>query len=67
MKNENDFSCLFGQNIIFNDNYQTTRNNIVANKTTEIVLIFHKNKTKLVFLWPNMGQKKLESVKRRKN
>ena len=32
-------------------------NNIVAKKTTEIVLLFHKNTTKLLFLWPNMGQK----------
>ena len=33
--------------------------------TTELVLLFHKNitKTKLVFLWPNMDQRKLQSVK----
>ena len=30
---------------------------ILAKKTTELVLLFHKNITKLVFLWPNMGQK----------
>ena len=33
------------------------RNNIVAKKTTELVLLFHKKTTKLVFLWPNMSQK----------
>ena len=36
---------------------QTIRNNIVAKKTTELVLFFHKNITKLISLWPNMGQK----------
>ena len=38
---------------------------ILAKKTTEIVLLFHKNTTKLVFLWPNMGQKciKMLSIK----
>ena len=30
--------------------YQAIRNNIVAKKTTELVLLFHKNITKLVFL-----------------
>ena len=33
------------------------RNNIVAKKTTELVLLFHKKATKLVFLRPNMSQK----------
>ena len=28
----------------------------MAKKTTEFVLLFHKNITKLVFLWPNMCQ-----------
>ena len=56
-KNENEFSCLFGHNIIFNDLYKAIRNNIVAKKTNELVLFFHKNKTKLVFLWSNMSQK----------
>ena len=32
-------------------------NNIVAKKTTELVLLFHKRTTKLVFLWPNMCKK----------
>ena len=36
----------------------------MAKKTTELVLLFHKKTSKLVFLWPNMGQKH-ESVKRR--
>ena len=29
----------------------------MAKKTTKLILFFHKNKTKLVFLWPNMSQK----------
>ena len=37
-------------------------NNIGKKKTTELVLLFHKNITKLVFLWPNPGPKKLQSV-----
>ena len=49
MKRENEFSCLFGL-------YQAIRNNIVAKKTTELVLSFLKKATKLVFFWPNMGQ-----------
>ena len=39
--------------------YQAIRNNILAKMTTELVLIFHRNITKLVFLWPKM----LQSVK----
>ena len=42
--------------IISNGLYQAIRNKIVAKKTTELVLIFHKKTTKIVFLWPNMGQ-----------
>ena len=38
------------------------RNNIVANKKTNLFLLFHKNIKKLIFLWPNMNQKKLQSV-----
>ena len=57
MKKKNEFRCLFVHNIIFNGLCQTIRNNIVAKKTTELVLLFHKNITKLVFIWPNMGQK----------
>ena len=30
---------------------------VLAKKTTDLVLLFHKNITKLVFLWPNMSQK----------
>ena len=30
---------------------------MLAKKTTELVRLFHKNITKLVFLWPNMSQK----------
>ena len=58
MKKENEFSCLFGHNIISNG-----LEIILAKKTTELVLLFHINETKLVFLWPNMGQKEHESVK----
>ena len=36
------------------------KNNIVAKKTTELVLLFHKKTTKLVFFWPNMGQKNIK-------
>ena len=32
------------------------RNNIMAKKTTELVLLFHEKTTNLVFLWPNMGK-----------
>ena len=53
MKKENEFRGLFGSNGLI----QAIRNNIVTKKTTELVLLFHKNITKLVFHWPNMGQK----------
>ena len=56
MKNENEFCCLYGYNIISNGLYHAIRNNIVAKKTTELVLLFHKKTTKLVFFWPNMSQ-----------
>ena len=36
------------------------RNNIVAKKTTELFLRFHKKTTKLVLIWPNIGQLCLE-------
>ena len=32
------------------------RNNVVAKEATELVVIFHKKTTKLVYLWPNIGQ-----------
>ena len=57
MKKENKFSCLFGHCIISNGLYQAIRNNIVPKKTTELVLLFHTNMTRLVFHWPNMSQK----------
>ena len=47
-------------NIISNGLIQAMRNNIVAIKTTELFLLFHKNITKLVFLCPNMGQKSIK-------
>ena len=40
--------------------YKAIRNNIVAKKTTELVLHFYKKTTKLVFIWPNMGQKSIK-------
>ena len=39
MKKENEFSCLFGHNITCNGLYQAIRINIVAKKTTELVLL----------------------------
>ena len=42
------------------------RNNIEAKKTNELVLLFHKNISKLVFLWPNMGQKRFKVLNKRK-
>ena len=33
------------------------RNNIVPKKTTELVILFHKMTTKLVFLWTNYTSK----------
>ena len=35
---------------------------ILAKKTTELVLLFHENINNLDFLWPNIGQKKLQTV-----
>ena len=66
MKKENEFSCIFGHNIISNGLYQAIRNNIDY-KTTELVLLFHKNITKLVFLWSNMSQKSFKVLKFRMN
>ena len=63
MKKKNEFSCLFGPNVISNRIYQAIRNNIVAKKTTELVLLFHNNITKLVFLWPNMDKKIFKVLK----
>ena len=56
MKNENEFS-FFCHNIISNGLIKAIRNNIVTKRTTELVLLFHKNITQLIFLRPNMGQK----------
>ena len=33
---------------------------ILAKNTTELVLLFHKKTTKLVFFWPNIGQKSIK-------
>ena len=61
----NYFSLNFGQMIFFMLIYITLflwafvvkqSNNFVAKKTTELFVLFHKKKTKLVFLWPNLGQ-----------
>ena len=38
----------------------------MAKKKTELVLLFHKNITKLSFLWPYMSQKKLQCYKKSK-
>ena len=61
MKRENEFSCLFGQYYFLWPDI-TIKNNIVAKKATELVLLFHKNKNKLVFLWPNMSQKSIREL-----
>ena len=50
-------SDVFLANVISNGLYQAIKNNIVAKKTTELVLLFHKNITKQVFLCPNMNHK----------
>ena len=34
----------------------TIRSNNVAQKTSEVIVLFHKKTTKLDFLWPNIGQ-----------
>ena len=39
---------------------------IMAKETTELILLFYKNITKLVFLWPNMGQKSFKVLSNRK-
>ena len=41
------------------------RNNIVAKKTTELMVLFHKKKTKIVFIWPSMDQLCLKVLKNR--
>ena len=35
----------------------------MAKKTTEFVLLFHKQTAKLVFFWPNMSQKSIKVLK----
>ena len=35
---------------------------ILAKNTIELVLLFHKKTTKLVFLWPNMTQKSFKML-----
>ena len=39
---------------------------IVVKKTTELVLLFHKKTTNLIFLWPNMGQLTFKVLKSKK-
>ena len=55
MKKENYLSCFFGLDIISNGLIWYIYI-VLAKKTTELVLLFHKKTTKLVFLLPNMGQ-----------
>ena len=50
-------SVVFVATILFLMAYIRPLEIIVAKKTTELFLLFHKNITKLVFLFPNMGQK----------
>ena len=35
---------------------------ILSKKTTELVLLSHKKTTKLVFLWPILGQKSIKVI-----
>ena len=56
MKKKQEFSCLFGHNIIFNGLYQAIRN-IIGQMITELVLLLHKEITKLILIWSNMSQK----------
>ena len=35
----------------------------MTKNTTELVLLFHKNIPKLVFLWPNVGQESFKKLK----
>ena len=37
---------------------------ILAIKTTELVLFFHRKTTKLVFLWPNISQKSFKVLRK---
>ena len=60
MKKENEFSSVFGHNIIYNGLYHDI---ILANETTELVLLYHKNIAKLVFLWLNIEPKMFQRVK----
>ena len=55
--------AVFLTTILFPMAYITSLEIILAIKTTELVFFFYKNITNLVFLWPNMSQKKLQSVK----
>ena len=43
------------------------RNNIVGKETTELDLLFHKNITKPVFLWLNIGHKSFKKLIKNKN
>ena len=55
-------SVVFLATILFLIAYIKPLEIILAKKTTELVLIFHKKKTKSIFLWPNMGQKSIKVV-----
>ena len=66
MKKENEFSCFFGNDTISNGHIRPLKI-ILVKKTTEVVLLFHRNVTNLVFHWPNMSQKQLQSIKQYNN
>ena len=53
---ENWFSCHFMKKEEQNRPLEI----IVAKKTTEFVLLFHKKTTNLIFLWPNISQKSIK-------
>ena len=56
-------SVVFLANAFSNSLNPAIRNNIVAKKTNELVLLFHKMTTKLVFLWLKYEPKKHQNVK----
>ena len=57
MKKENEFSCFFLATILDLMAYIRPLEIILAKKKTELIFLFHKNITKLAFLWANMNQK----------
>ena len=59
-------SVVFLATILFLMSWYRLLETIFAKKTTKLVLLFHKNITKLVFLWPNVSQKYFNVLKRKR-